>query len=63
RPPGSPSPAAQTMVLLAALLTGDWPVADASDPANRREAAGLVASYVQWHLERVVRSFRLVERL
>lgn len=63
RPPGSPSPALPTMELLAALLTGDWLVADVSDPANRREAAGLVASYVQWHLERVVRSFRLVERL
>ncbi|NYE94388.1 DNA repair protein RecO (recombination protein O) [Psychromicrobium silvestre] len=62
RPPGSPSPAAATMLLLAALLSGDWAVADASELVNRREAAGLVASFVQWHLERNVRSLRLVER-
>lgn len=62
RPPGSPSPAAETMTLLAALLSGDWQVADRSELVNRREAAGLVASFVQWHLERNVRSLRLVER-
>ncbi|AJT41023.1 DNA repair protein RecO [Psychromicrobium lacuslunae] len=62
RPPGSPSPAVQTMSLLAALLSGNWSVADNSEPAHRREAAGLVASFVQWHLERNVRSLRLVER-
>lgn len=62
RPPGSPSPAAATMELLPALLSGDWSIADISPITNRREAAGLVANYVQWHLERVVRSLQLVER-
>jgi DNA repair protein RecO (recombination protein O) len=28
----------------------------------RREASGLVAAYLQWHLERGIRSLRLVER-
>jgi DNA repair protein RecO (recombination protein O) len=63
RPPGSPAPAPETMALLACLLSGDWAGADASVPASRREAAGLVAAYVQWHLERTVRSLNLVERV
>ncbi|ACL39936.1 DNA repair protein RecO [Pseudarthrobacter chlorophenolicus A6] len=62
RPPGSPAPAAETVILLAALLTGDWPTADASLPLHRKEAAGLVAAYLQWHLERVLKSLKHVER-
>jgi DNA repair protein RecO (recombination protein O) len=62
-PPGSASPAPDTIALLSALLAGDWAVADGSDPRNRREASGLVAAYVQWHLERGLRSLRLVSRV
>lgn len=62
RPPGSAAPAPATFALLAALLTGDWPTAETSEPRARREASGLVAAYVQWHLERTLRSMRLVER-
>jgi DNA repair protein RecO (recombination protein O) len=62
RPAGSVSPARDTLDLLAALLSGDWPVADASDGRHRREASGLVAAYLQWHLERGLRSLRMVER-
>ncbi len=62
RPPGSPSPAPETFLLLAALLSGDWPVADASDDRHRREANGLVAGFLQFHLERGLRSLRMVER-
>ena len=40
RLPGSAAPADATFVLLGALLTGDWAVADASDPRARREASG-----------------------
>jgi DNA repair protein RecO (recombination protein O) len=36
--------------------------ADASDPRPRREASGLVSAYLQWHLERGLRSLPLVER-
>ena len=53
---------APTLDLLAALLTGDWVTADASDPRHRREGSGLVAAYLQWHLERGLRSLPLVER-
>ena len=48
--------------ILAALLVGDWVVADASDPRHRREGSGLTAAYLQWHLERGVLSLRHVDR-
>jgi DNA repair protein RecO (recombination protein O) len=62
RPPGSAAPARATLELLAALLAGDWAVADASEVRYRREGSGLVAAYLQWHLERGLRSLSLVER-
>jgi DNA repair protein RecO (recombination protein O) len=62
RPPGSAAPGSGTVELLSALLVGDWSVADAATPAAQSEAAGLVAAYAQWHMERAVRSLRLVER-
>ncbi|MHA7134163.1 DNA repair protein RecO [Oerskovia turbata] len=62
RPPGSTSPAPETFALLAALLAGEWDVADASDVRHRKEASGLVAAYSQYHLERTLRSLRMVER-
>lgn len=62
RPPGSAAPSAPTLQLLSALLTGDWVYADDSDTRHRREGSGLVAAYLQWHLERGMRSLRLVER-
>jgi len=62
RPPGSTSPAPETFSLLAALLAGEWDVADASDVRHRKEASGLVAAYSQYHLERTLRSLRMVER-
>ncbi len=62
RPPGCAAPHPETLLLLGALLTGDWAAADASEPVRRREASGLTAAYLQWHLERHVRSLRLVER-
>lgn len=62
RPSGSASPAPETFTLLGALQTGDWAEADATGPRHRSEASGLVAAYLQWHLERGVRALRLVER-
>lgn len=62
RPPGSAAPAPETLLLLGSLLTADWEVADASRRRHRSEGSGLVAAYLQWHLERGVRSLRLVER-
>lgn len=62
RAPGSATPAPETLALLAALLSGDWTVADASDARARREGSGLVAAYLSWHLERGLRSLPLVDR-
>ena len=62
RPPGSAAPAPETFLLLSALLSGDWVVADASDAQHRREGSGLTAAFLQWHLERGIRSLRMVER-
>ncbi len=47
--------------LLIALSDGDWAYADASDGRARREASGVVAAHLQWHLERGLRSLALVE--
>ncbi|MDE9367554.1 DNA repair protein RecO [Luteipulveratus sp. YIM 133132] len=62
RPPGSAAPRPETFTLLGALLVGDWSTASTSDDRTRQEASGLVSAYVQWHLERGVRSLRLVDR-
>lgn len=62
RVPGSASPAAETLALLGALLSGDWEAVAGSDPRARREASGLVAAYLAWHLERGLRSLEHVER-
>lgn len=62
RPPGSAAPTESTLDLLGALLSGDWAVADASEARDRRDASGLVAAFLQWHLERGLRSLPLVDR-
>jgi DNA repair protein RecO (recombination protein O) len=63
RPPGAASPAASTVSLMLALLRGDWDGADASERRHRVECSGLVAAYLQWHLEHSIRSLRHVERV
>ncbi|NYD41391.1 DNA repair protein RecO [Nocardioides panaciterrulae] len=62
RIPGSASPATETIGVLGALLTGDWPVVEAAEERHLREASGLVSAYLAWHLERALRSLAYVER-
>lgn len=62
RPPGSARPDTETFALMAALLAGDWGIADATGPGARRESSGLIAAHLQWHLERGLRSLPLVDR-
>jgi DNA repair protein RecO (recombination protein O) len=45
------------------LVSGDWQSAEKSEIKNRREASGLIAAYLQWHLERNLRSLPMVERV
>jgi DNA repair protein RecO (recombination protein O) len=62
RMPGTASPAPETVVLLGALLAGDWALVEAGEPRHRKEASGLVSAYLAWHLERGLRSLSHVER-
>jgi DNA repair protein RecO (recombination protein O) len=61
RPPGAATPSAQTIALMGALLRGDWAHADVTERRHQVECSGLVAAYVQWHLEHSIRSLRHVE--
>jgi DNA repair protein RecO (recombination protein O) len=56
------TPAPETLELMSALISGNWIQADASEGKHRREASGLIAAYLQWHLERALRSLPIVER-
>ena len=62
RPPGAASPSPQTVALMLALLRGEWDSAMRSERRHRVECSGLVAAYLQWHLEHSIRSLRHVER-
>ncbi|MGH3362274.1 MAG: DNA repair protein RecO [Nocardioides sp.] len=62
RVPGSANLAPETVTVLGALLTGDWPTVESADPRHLREASGAVASYLAWHLERGLRSLEYVDR-
>ncbi len=62
RAPGSIAPKPETFDLLKALLVGDWVFADNASLTCQKEVSGIVAAYVQWHLERALRSLPLVDR-
>lgn len=61
-PPGTPRLSFATVELLGSLLAGDWEIADASDQHARAGASAAVSAYVQYHLERGLRSLQHVER-
>jgi DNA repair protein RecO (recombination protein O) len=63
KPSAAPTPHPETLELMQQLLSGDWASAMDSDTRFRREASGLIAAYLQWHLERDLRSLPLVERI
>jgi DNA repair protein RecO (recombination protein O) len=60
--PGSASPSAGTLEVLGALLAGDWEIVGIAVGRHLREASGLVAAFLHWHLERGLRSLEHVER-
>jgi len=62
RVPGSASPAPETLRALGALLAGDWDTVAATDDRHLKEASGVVAAYLAWHLERGLRSLAYVDR-
>jgi len=63
KPSAAATPTPETLQLMADLLTGEWHGAVDSETKSRREASGLIAAYLQWHLERGLRSLPLVERI
>jgi DNA repair protein RecO (recombination protein O) len=63
KPSAAATPTPETLQLMADLMTGEWVGAVERDPKSRREASGLIAAYLQWHLERGLRSLPLVERI
>jgi DNA repair protein RecO (recombination protein O) len=63
RLPGSARPPVEVVRLLGALLAGDWPTVESVERRFRKPASGVVAAYLQWHLERSLRSLPYVERV
>jgi DNA repair protein RecO (recombination protein O) len=63
KPSAAATPSPESLQLMSDLQTGEWERAMASELRNRREASGLIAAYLQWHLERGLRSLPLVERV
>src|SRR5262249_51556285 len=61
RPAGAATPSVHTVALMSALLRGDWAQADSAQRRHQVECSGLVAAYLQWHLEHSIRSLRHVE--
>ena len=62
RPAGSRSPTPEVMDLLDALNTGEWARVQRADHVTMRQAGEIVTQYVQWHLERSVRSLSVLDR-
>ncbi|MEY4310364.1 MAG: hypothetical protein RLZ71_290 [Actinomycetota bacterium] len=62
KPAGAATLNDETAQLLGALLAGDWDFADSTAESTRANAAGIVAAYSQWHIERGLKSLQHVER-
>lgn len=62
RPPGSLTPPPAALSLIGSLLSGRWSEADASAQETRDDTSRLVTGYIQYHLDRQLRSLKMVER-
>ncbi len=56
RMPGIPKLDVETVLLIRALLSGDWDTALTAPERARNQAEGITAAYTQWHLERGLRT-------
>lgn len=52
----------EALELMSALISGDWTTAESIADKVRSECSGIIAAYLQFHLERGMKSFALVER-
>ena len=62
RPAASARIDEETVGYLGALLSGDWPVVSAADPAVVKRGHGMVVAFSTWHMERNLRSLPFFER-
>ena len=62
RPPGSATPSPGVLDLMDALYRGQWEHTTEITESARRQASGLTAAHLQWHLERQLRTLPLIER-
>ncbi len=62
RPAGAAVPSPGVLDLMDSLYRGDWAYTETTSGAVRRQASGLVAAHLQWHLERQLRTLPLIER-
>ena len=62
RPPGAATPGPEVLTHMLALRLGDWERVGTIPGPARRQASGLIAAHLQWHLERTLRTLPLVER-
>lgn len=62
RPPGSPALSSATLGYLIALLTGDWPQTREIQDTRVREGSSLVRGFLNWHLERGIKSLSHISR-
>ncbi|CAM3588489.1 DNA repair protein RecO [Smaragdicoccus niigatensis] len=62
RPAGAAVPSTGVLDLMDALMRGDWAFAEETPEMLRKQATGLTAAHLQWHLERQLRTLPLIER-
>ncbi|MCL1923326.1 MAG: DNA repair protein RecO [Propionibacteriaceae bacterium] len=62
RPPGAPALSEEVRAYLVALLTGDWESTAQVPEARIAEGSGLVRAFLDWHVERGIRSLKHIDR-
>lgn len=62
RPAGAALPSPGVLDLMEAMFRGQWEVTGDATESLRRQASGLIAAHLQWHLERQLRTLPLIER-
>ena len=62
RPAGAATPSLGVLDLMESLARGEWELVAQATDSQRRQATGLTAAHLQWHLERQLRTLPLIER-
>lgn len=62
RPPGAATPSPGVLDHMDAMARGQWEHVAELGSSLQRQATGLVAAHLQWHLERQLRTLPLIER-